>query len=624
MPSSKNRKRQRGAAIIYFSAIMLVSAIVAAVAVRQYQPKKNYDWKSETVTKLNEIDNAIINFVASNGRLPCPAAPNVAIGDANYGVESRDTSFQCNAASIYSSGTGTQKYMGAIPIKTLGLSEKDGLDGWGNKIEYVVSKDLYIAKAENATSNFISNVGLLTVQSNTGTTLESAGAYILLSRGENQLSAWGGTSSTRNTVAAIGSVERENTECAVGSTSCGGASFDNVFKTGDVQVIDDIMLFKNKTELLNSCKNVSGSNKCNLVPCSTFGTTTTWVPNGNTTLTVTKTNLPYFNIPTQANLGLAYALTMKINSLTASRDIILMYDYKLQGTTTVKSMQIAKFNSLSSFNGKFNISSIGQTVSIPFAEANHIPLKLYFVLGSGSGNVSMGITNLSVTARPVESQDELRYDIWTSLNCLLGSDYYDDDEDDDDGSSAQSSDGNIYDDIYEHLCGGCSTSSIKFDSRFPDSPTLRTRVAIAEGYTNYGDNYASSIYGYFTPDETAEYKFYLASTENSELWLSPDSNPNNAVKIATRTANSLPRAWTTSGGSPSAKKTLKSGVSYFFRVIHVATTGTGDNLALGCSKITSSATTPVAVLGLGNDTVGCAGTLSSADLHQILTQPVCQ
>jgi len=44
-----------------------------------------------------------------------------------------------------------------------------------------------------------------------------------------------------------------------------------------------------------------------------------------------------------------------------------------------------------------------------------------------------------------------------------------------------------------------------------------------------GDNYGDSLSGWITPAVSGEYYFFLASDDASQLWLSTDSNPANAM-----------------------------------------------------------------------------------------------
>ena len=79
----------------------------------------------------------------------------------------------------------------------------------------------------------------------------------------------------------------------------------------------------------------------------------------------------------------------------------------------------------------------------------------------------------------------------------------------------------------------------------------------ADVYNNSG----GQIVGYFYPDFSGEYVFYLASDDASNLYLSTDSNPANKKLIAQETGYSNVRSYTTIGGGTS---TVEAKSSYSF------------------------------------------------------------
>jgi len=82
--------------------------------------------------------------------------------------------------------------------------------------------------------------------------------------------------------------------------------------------------------------------------------------------------------------------------------------------------------------------------------------------------------------------------------------------------------------------------------------------------------------GFITPPATDSYTFYIASANASELWLSSDSNPDHAVKIAEEPGTNTKRNWPGYGTRShiSAPIPLTQGRWYFVRAIHKAGLGT--------------------------------------------------
>jgi len=80
-----------------------------------------------TLDGLTRIEDALIQFVAVNGRLPCPAD-----GALDTGIENpADPNPQIGAATCTT-------LVGTVPWQTLGISQDFALDAWAQKISYRV------------------------------------------------------------------------------------------------------------------------------------------------------------------------------------------------------------------------------------------------------------------------------------------------------------------------------------------------------------------------------------------------------------------------------------------------------------------------------------------------------
>ena len=155
--------------------------------------------------------------------------------------------------------------------------------------------------------------------------------------------------------------------------------------------------------------------------------------------------------------------------------------------------------------------------------------------------------------------------------------------------------------------GGNAVTDLTGNAAFPNSPNVQDAVSLFEGPTNGGDtadpttfSYGSRIIGYLYPPVTGAYTFWIASDDNSELWLSTDSNPVNRVKIATVPQWTGPREWTkftAAGEQQSVPVTLTAGQIYFIEALQKEGGG-GDNFAVGWSIPTSPATLERPILGV--------------------------
>jgi glucose/arabinose dehydrogenase len=112
------------------------------------------------------------------------------------------------------------------------------------------------------------------------------------------------------------------------------------------------------------------------------------------------------------------------------------------------------------------------------------------------------------------------------------------------------------------------------------TPTGTSQLTIFEGPSNAGDNYGDRIRGYICPPVTGNYVFWIASDDNSELWLSTNDQPANKVKIAYVNGYTSSRQWTKYTSQQSAPISLVAGNRYYIESLHKEGSQ-GDNIAVG-------------------------------------------
>ncbi|MES2284137.1 MAG: SBBP repeat-containing protein [Bacteroidota bacterium] len=133
--------------------------------------------------------------------------------------------------------------------------------------------------------------------------------------------------------------------------------------------------------------------------------------------------------------------------------------------------------------------------------------------------------------------------------------------------------------ITRDLWTNVSATSI-FNAPFNSAPTSTSQITIFEGPSNSADNYATRIRGYICPPLTGKYVFWIASDNNSELWLSTNDLPANKIKIASVTGFTQPRLWTKYPSQQSIPITLTAGIKYYIEALHRESIQ-GDNIAVG-------------------------------------------
>jgi hypothetical protein len=114
---------------------------------------------------------------------------------------------------------------------------------------------------------------------------------------------------------------------------------------------------------------------------------------------------------------------------------------------------------------------------------------------------------------------------------------------------------------------------------YPDSPDIREEITKFEGPIDWANNYGTRIHGFLTPFETGIYTFWIASDDQSELWLSSNYDPVNQFKIAQVTGWTDPHQWDDDPEQKSGAYMLMAGQAYYIKALHKEGSG-GDNIAV--------------------------------------------
>ena len=139
--------------------------------------------------------------------------------------------------------------------------------------------------------------------------------------------------------------------------------------------------------------------------------------------------------------------------------------------------------------------------------------------------------------------------------------------------------------------GGTSVANIPVAA----APNITDTLPSFEAPTNWADDYGTRLRGYLTAPTTGSYTFWIASDDNSELWLSTNDNPANKVRIASVPDWTDSRQWNKLPSQKSAAITLTAGQRYYVEALHKEGGG-GDNLAVGWAKPGEPTTAPSEVI----------------------------
>lgn len=133
--------------------------------------------------------------------------------------------------------------------------------------------------------------------------------------------------------------------------------------------------------------------------------------------------------------------------------------------------------------------------------------------------------------------------------------------------------------VFKDASIGSELSSLIAFSGYPNTPTETTIETEFVSPSDIGSNYGQVMQGYIIPPVSGEYYFWIASDDQSELYLSNNEQAQGLVKIAELTSHSNSQQWDRYGSQKSEVQSLIAGKPYYIKAI-MTEGGGGDHLAV--------------------------------------------
>ena len=127
--------------------------------------------------------------------------------------------------------------------------------------------------------------------------------------------------------------------------------------------------------------------------------------------------------------------------------------------------------------------------------------------------------------------------------------------------------------------GGNSISDLTGSPNYPDNPDESEVVDSLQLPINAGSGYGVRLRALLLPPTTGSYTFWTASDDNSEIWLSTDTNAANIAAIADVNGWTDPLEWTKFASQQSVPIPLVAAQKYYMEVFQKEGSG-GDHLAI--------------------------------------------
>ncbi len=198
---------QRGMSLVEVAVVLVIIGAVTAFTMSGGSNMATTQSRIATDTQLEIIQKALFAFYDINKRLPCAATLNTPIGAANFGMEATN----CTG--------GTAVRIGAVPVRTLGMSDGLIADSYGDRFTYAVVEGLTNA------ATFGSTAATIRVNDASGNAIRTDVAFFVFSHGPDGKGATSHSSLTVQT--ACGASANLDVENCNGGTVFREAPFNN-------------------------------------------------------------------------------------------------------------------------------------------------------------------------------------------------------------------------------------------------------------------------------------------------------------------------------------------------------------------------------------------------------------
>ncbi|MFO0110716.1 MAG: tail fiber domain-containing protein [Alphaproteobacteria bacterium] len=177
---------RRAFSLLELSVVLMILGVLVAGGLTVGGIVVEQQANTATNEKLDILEQALVDFVKDQNRLPCVAPLDVLPASGTFGTEL--AAGGCLAATP--TGTGTTRAVsganivriGAVPTRTLGLKDNAASDEFGNRFLYAVTE-------AHTTSNAMTGFpapgvnGQITVLDGAGNNITNVASFILLSHG---------------------------------------------------------------------------------------------------------------------------------------------------------------------------------------------------------------------------------------------------------------------------------------------------------------------------------------------------------------------------------------------------------------------------------------------------------
>ena len=237
-------KKNRGFSLLELSVVLVIIGIIVggtvAIGITQVEAAR----EAQTRQKMTIIEDALLNYRRLNNRLPCPNSYSLPETDNTYGFETGNAG-AC-AGNLLPADSSAR---GALPVKALNLPADFMVDGWGEKLSYIVTINATANSAfKTGSLNTMQTNGSIVIKDTSTNNITTGAVYAVVSHGKN---GYGGYLKTgaQKTAGSTNTIELVNCRCSGSGSDTSIYNGPFINNTDPNQIYDDITLFKTRMQL---------------------------------------------------------------------------------------------------------------------------------------------------------------------------------------------------------------------------------------------------------------------------------------------------------------------------------------------------------------------------------------
>ncbi|AZL15819.1 type II secretion system protein [Rickettsiales endosymbiont of Stachyamoeba lipophora] len=279
--------------LLELSFVLVIISIFLGFTLSYAAKKTDADRLAQTQTRTKELEKALYAYINANRSLPCPADPSLSETDANFGLAQRDSGSPgfCIQSTSFLGLRSNNMVWGMIPTKTLNIRDSLAYDGWGRKFSYIMIETCNADEGTDPTNHFASSTACggtsntqIQINDASGTIIMNNAIFTIISHGKNGVGGFNAAAGNRRVPRLPSGISAdEATNAHVGNDGIiVSPPIDQIFVARipqfdetNANYFDDIVLFKNKTQIINNIKALNqGSSICNIVDSFNTGSVT--------------------------------------------------------------------------------------------------------------------------------------------------------------------------------------------------------------------------------------------------------------------------------------------------------------------------------------------------------------